>query len=107
MDFDFWIRLRLSRCEFKTTDLVLTNFRQHNQSKTSQGGLVFTRELLSKYAKLKNIRNTDIRDIICHFLDVYMFNQEVKTTEKLPFLPIYTLLRPKLVPFIFLNHELA
>ncbi|XOV91161.1 MAG: glycosyltransferase family 2 protein [Bacteroidota bacterium] len=107
MDFDFWVRLRLAECEFKTIDEVLTNFRQHDQSKTSEGGWLFTRELLHKYAKVKNLGNEDLRRIICHFLEVYMFSREVPKKEKLRFLPIFTLLRPKLVPFIFSKHELA
>jgi len=96
MDFDFWVRARLNDIEMKMVPDVFTNFRVHDNSKSSEGGMKFTLEILNKYLKINNLFNHDIKKMNAHYLDVIMFSDNLNNSIKIKFLPHYFLLRPKL-----------
>jgi len=54
MDVDFWIRASLAGYSFEKTDELFAVFRQHKDSKSSNGDLNFCEELVNHYTKTNN-----------------------------------------------------
>ena len=82
MDFDFWLRLRRKRVEFHLTDEVFTCFRQHEESKTSDGPLAFVYELFEYYSKPEYMVNSEVRHMIGFYSKILMNSEKYRQLKK-------------------------